>query len=83
MRTRPKLLPIINKQLVNKYNKPYSYLFYYLGLSARFLFEETQQEHYRETAEENLQIFCGLNPKHTLALKYLADVTLTSQPSGQ
>lgn len=78
-----KLLPIINKQLVNKYNKPYSYLFYYLGLSAQFLFKETQQEHYRETAEENLQIFCGLNPKHTLALKYLADVTLTSQPSGQ
>lgn len=71
--------PIINKNLINKFNKQTSYLFYYLGLSSRFLFEETQQQHYKETAMENLQIFCELNPKHVLAHKYLAELSPSEQ----
>lgn len=69
-----KLFDVVNSGIVNIHNKSYSFIFYYLGLSAYFLYQKNNNVNLLDVASQNLSHFCKLNIEHKLANKYLKEI---------
>lgn len=65
---------MVNRCIVNMHSKSHSFIFYYLGLSAYFLYKRNKSNELLDIASRNLSDFCKLNNKHGLARKYLEEV---------